>query len=404
MAQLIMNRDDQRLWLDGRRYTPQEIRRWTGDSDRTLSAEKRELFTFLQRWFDDSEKLTVQTSGSTGTPKRYEVRKDRMIESACMTCTFLNLQPGESALLCMNLRYIGAMMMVVRALVAGLHLTVRPASGSPLEHVDQPIDFAAMVPLQVYTSLNQPETKARLSRIGRLIIGGGAISRDLEAQLRLLPHPIYSTYGMTETLSHIALRRINGPEADAYYRPFSGVTLSLSVDQALVINAPGLCDTSLQTNDVVELCADGRFRVIGRLDNVINSGGIKVQIEVVEEQLRSLIDRPFAITSIPDDRLGEAVVLLLAQSVDAAQSVSIAQSVDAANANSVANANDVANADSRAVNADRADHVNNLMEQMKALLPLYHSPKCILLTDIIPLTGNGKVDRLACRKLAQELA
>lgn len=403
MAQLIMNRDEQRLWLDGQSYTPEEIRRWTGDYDQTLSAEKRELFTFLQRWFDDSERLTVQTSGSTGTPKRYEVRKDRMIESACMTCTFLNLQPGESALLCMNLRYIGAMMMVVRALVAGLHFTVRPASGSPLEHVDQPIDFAAMVPLQVYNSLSQPQTKARLSRIGRLIIGGGAISRDLEAQLRLLPHPIYSTYGMTETLSHIALRRINGPEADAYYRPFAGVTLSLSADQALKIDVPGLCDAPLQTNDVVELCGDGRFRVIGRLDNVINTGGIKVQIEVVEEQLRSLIDRPFAITSIPDDRLGEAVVLLLAQPTD------VSQLVNAVHADHVANLVDADHVD-ESVHADcvnrsaEADNSSNLMEQMKALLPLYHSPKYILSTDAIPLTANGKVDRSACRKLAQELA
>ena len=145
-----------------------------------------------------------------------------------------------------------------------------------------------------------------------LIIGGGAIDAALEQEIRQMPNTVYSTYGMTETLSHVALRRLNGPEASPYYHPFPSVTLSLSPDNTLVIDAPLVCDERLVTNDVARLLPDGSFAIIGRKDNIINSGGIKIQIEEVEERLRPYLDLPYAITAAPDPRLGEAVVLLIA--------------------------------------------------------------------------------------------
>ena len=272
---------------------------------------QEDLQAFLAEWHDPSPFLEVQTSGSTGTPKRMRVRKDRMLNSARLTCDQLGLKKGDKALLCMPLRYIAGKMMVVRSLYAGLDLEVREPSGHPLaDWGDTPLRFAAMIPLQVYNTLRVPEERKRLEQTDILIIGGGAIDAALEQEIQQMPNTVYSTYGMTETLSHVALRRLNGPEASPYYHPFPSVTLSLSPDNTLVIDAPLVCDERLVTNDIARLLPDGSFAIIGRKDNIINSGGIKIQIEEVEERLRPYIMGDFAITSVPDEKLGEAVTLL----------------------------------------------------------------------------------------------
>ncbi len=270
------------------------------------------LEEFLEVWHNDSPFLQVQTSGSTGAPKPMAVEKRRMLASARITCDFLGLKPGDTALLCMPLDYIAGKMMVVRALERSLRLVSVPPSGHPLAHEaasSQVFDFAAMVPLQVYNSLQVPAERSRLMQIRQLIIGGGAIDDALAEALRDFPHAVWSTYGMTETLSHIALRRLNGPEASDCYTPFPSVRLSLSADGCLIIEAPAVCDGPLQTNDIAELLPDGRFRILGRKDNVICSGGIKIQIEEVERQLRPHLQSPFLITRRPDSKFGEVCVL-----------------------------------------------------------------------------------------------
>ena len=197
------------------------------------------------------------------------------MQSARLTCEFLGLRQGDSVLLCMPLQYIAGKMVVVRALVAGLNLVIRTPSGHPMADVDIPLRFAAMVPLQVYNTLQVSAEKEKLCRTDILIIGGGAIDAGLEAEIRQLPVKVYSTYGMTETLSHIALRQLNGPDASMLYRPFPSVRLSLSSEHTLVIDAPLVCDTTLVTNDVAEIYPDGSFSILGRKDNTINTGGIK---------------------------------------------------------------------------------------------------------------------------------
>lgn len=206
---MVFNRQEQRLLLEGKEYTPDDIRRCMVRGVENYPSAIWDLFLFLQEWFNDSPLLAVHTSGSTGVPKKLMVRKEQMMQSARLTCEYLNLQAGDTALLCMNLRYIGAMMVVVRSLVAGLNLIVRPASGHPLSDIHEPLKFAAMVPLQVYNTLQVPEEKERLKQTDILIIGGGAVDAGLEADIQSLPGAVYSTYGMTETLSHIALRRLN---------------------------------------------------------------------------------------------------------------------------------------------------------------------------------------------------
>ncbi len=312
---------------------------------------------FIEEWYNDSEYVEVKTSGSTGEPKRMMVKKRRMLNSARITCDFLGLKPGDTALLCMSTDYIAGKMMVVRSIERGLKLISVEPSGHPLANnyqlsiVNCQLDFAAMVPMQVYNSLQVPEERERLIAIRHLIIGGGAIDDAMEAELRKFPNAVWSTYGMTETLSHIALRRISGPEASEWYIPFPTVKLSTTDEGCLVIDAPEVCADTLTTNDIVELKPDGRFRVMGRKDNVICSGGIKIQIEEVERELKPYVRVPYIISKKKNEKFGEIVVLLTEGDTDEARAIC-------------------------------EEH-----------LPKYHRPKLYQHIDQIPLTETGKPAR-----------
>ena len=277
------------------------------------------LEDFLSEWNNGSDRVLVHTSGSTGKPKPMMVEKKRMLNSARITCDFLGLKPGDSALLCMSLDYIAGKMVVVRSIERHLHLISVCPSGHPLKDVNEEITFAAMVPMQVYNTLQVPEERALLCRIRHLIIGGGAIDEALEQKLKALPGDIaiWSTYGMTETLSHIGLRRINGDEASEWYQPFDSVKISQTDEGCLVIDAPQVCAEPLVTNDIVEIesyiynkVEKLRFRIKGRKDNVICSGGIKIQIEEVEALLKPYLEKPFMIAKKKDGKFGEIAVLL----------------------------------------------------------------------------------------------
>ena len=266
---------------------------------------------FLKEWQNGGDRVLVHTSGSTGNPKPLWVEKRRMEASARITCDFLQLRPGDSALLCMPLDYIAGKMVVVRSIVRHLRLISVPPSGHPLKGLTETPTFAAMVPMQVYNSLQVAEERERLRAIRHLIIGGGAIDDGLANQLKDFPNAVWSTYGMTETLSHIALRRLNGEVASLWYTPFASVSVGLNADGCLVIDAPEVCAHQLVTHDIAELSSDGRqFRILGRKDNVIDSGGIKIQIEEVERLLRPYLFVPFIITKVSDAKYGEAVTLL----------------------------------------------------------------------------------------------
>ena len=277
-----------------------------------------------------------------------------MMNSARITCNFLGLKHGDTALLCLSTDYIAGKMMVVRALERGMKLICVEPKGCP--EWEGMVDLAAMVPLQVWNLLHQ--NPSRLTHIRHLLIGGGAIDEHLEKALKDFPNAVWSTYGMTETLSHIALRRLNGPDASDYYTPFPSVKVSLSDDGCLIIDAPLVCAERLVTNDIAEL-SGGRFRILGRKDNVICSGGIKIQIEMVERQLRPHLQAPFLITKRPDAKFGEAVVLLTEGAVDEARTV------------------------------------------CERILPKYHHPRVYLHVDQIPLTETGKPARQQAEQLAR---
>lgn len=220
-----------------------------------------------------------------------------------------------------------------------------------------------MVPMQVYNTLQVPEERERLMQVRHLIIGGGAIDDDMAAELRTFPNAVWSTYGMTETLSHIALRRLSGPEASEWYTPFDTVEVSLNADGCLVIDAPEVCPAVLVTNDRAEIAPDGRrFRIIGRRDNVICSGGVKIQIEEVERALKPHLSFPYIITRCRDAKFGEAIVLLM-----------------------------------------QSDDIGMAREICRRVLPRYWQPKHYLSVAAIPMTETGKPARKRAEQYAEGL-
>jgi len=263
-----------------------------------------EIAVFLNSWFENSLSLKVQTSGSTGTPKIIELPKTAMISSAKATGDFFNVKAGSSALLCMSSQYIAGKMMLVRAMVLGWELDVIPVVSDPLKLTEKQYEFAAMIPLQVHHSFD------KLEQIDQLIIGGGVLSASLLKKIKGLKSKVFATYGMTETITHIAVKRLNGAD-DAFYKTLPNIKLNLDDRECLVIDAPLLTQDTIYTNDLVELLDPYSFNWLGRYDSIINSGGIKFIPEQIESKLSDLFSERFFISSEADDLLGNKLVLVI---------------------------------------------------------------------------------------------
>lgn len=329
-----------------------------------LTAPKyAELASFLDEWFSTSSFIELQTSGSTGAPKKILVEKKRMINSALMTCSFLGLKESMRSLLAMPLKYIGARMVVVRSLAVGMDLVCTKPSMHPMSELDRPVDFAALTPSQASASLEDPKQAALLAECGCLILGGGAVSSELQTGLSSFKGAVWSTYGMTETLSHVALRRLNGDSADEWYRPLDGVQVGTDERGALFIDAPRIAPVRVQTNDLAQISEDGGFKILGRIDNIINSGGVKIQLEAVEEALAKVISSPFMAVGAPDPVYGESCTLLI-----------------------------------------EGDGLGLTHESNEFhVLDRYARPKHVFSVDSLPRTGSGKPDRARARAIAERL-
>ena len=311
------------------------------------------IVLFLKNWFSDSKFMKLQTSGSTGTPKILDVEKDKMLNSAKMTCDFLGLKEGNTALLCLPTEYISGKMMLVRAIERRMKLLIQTPSLFPLENITEEFDFCAMTPLQVQNSLD------KIHCIKKLIIGGASISESLKQQL-IQKNPrtkIYETYGMSETLSHIALKSIS-PKREEYFRVLDGIKISQDQRGCLVINAPLLNDKILITNDLIKLKNKREFNFLGRIDNIINSGGIKISPENLEDWIKKFIPNELVFIGIPDINLGEKLVLVLEGKED----------------------------------LNLKSHILQLPFEKK-----YLKPKEIIFIEKIPRTPNNKIDRLGLK-------
>ena len=258
---------------------------------------------FLLDWFDSKPYIEMQTSGSTGTPKVIRVEKQAMVNSAMATGDFFELRSGNRALQCLPVKYVAGKMMLIRSIILGLDLDYVAPTSHPMKDLDDhKYDFVAMVPMQAQNSLKE------LKNVKKLIVGGAQISASLEKELMKLPTEVYETYGMTETITHIAAKRV-GEKA---FTVLPHVTISYDDRNCLVIHAPHIiAEEAVVTNDLVELVNENQFIFLGRLDNVINSGGVKIMPEQVEHKLDGTIDRRFFITSKEDAELGEKVVLVI---------------------------------------------------------------------------------------------
>ncbi len=323
-----------------------------------------ELADFLDEWDAPSATMELRTSGSTGRPTVLQARKAAMRASAEMSCRAFGLRAGDVALLCLPLRYIAGKMMVLRALVGGLRLVVAEPCGDPLAALAPeafPLDFAPLVPMQAARCLATSDGAARLARVRTLLLGGAFVEPSLEEALQAQPGcRAFASYGMTETLSHIALRRLNGPERSAFYSPLPGVELALSEAGTLCIRAPHLGIERLETNDLAEMNTAGGFRILGRRDAVINSGGIKIQAEELEARLHAATGLSLIAVPRAHAALGECVALLWEGPPEAEARLRAA------------------------------------CEE----LPRYHHPRLLCRVEALPRTATGKLARAACREIA----
>lgn len=262
---------------------------------------ERAIGEFLLDWFDDKEYIEMTTSGTTGLPKLVKLEKQAMIQSALATGDFFGLEPGNKALLCLPVQFIAGKMMLVRSLILGLELDVVSPSTEPLTNNSTKYDFVAMVPLQVQNSIEG------LKNVKKLIIGGAKMDSALEEKLLPLKTEIYETYGMTETITHIAAKRVG----DSVFSILPNVKISKDDRDCLVISVSSISDEPIVTNDLVELITENQFIFLGRIDNVINSGGVKLIPEQIEAKLIGKIDARFFVTGIPDTILGEKLILVI---------------------------------------------------------------------------------------------
>lgn len=327
--------------------------------------QQREFEQQIERlkaqWNDVKPFIEVSSSGSTGVEKTLKIPKEILKRSALRTIEHLNIKSKATALICLPTQYIAGCMMVVRCIVNDLSPIVVAPSSRPFSSLQQSPYFAAVTPMQVYESLKHPR-EARLMRgVRELIIGGGAISNEIEEKLRKFPHHVWCTYGMAETASNVALRRINGDKCSMGYKPLKGVHITIN-DEGCIEIEDTLLTIKHTTNDLAKFHDDGGFEIIGRKDNVICSGGKKWLPEVIEQKL-STLPFPFLITAVPDEKYGEAITLL-----------------------------------HTSPNTETC-----IMQMCRDLVDGQECPKRIFRVENLPITPTGKPARKEAKKLAQNM-
>lgn len=270
---------------------------------------ERALGNFLLDWLDNNDFLITQTSGSTGSPKKLKIKKQHMVNSAIMTGDFFGLEPGNTVLSCLPSNFIAGKMMIIRAIILGMELDLIRPSAFPLIDYEKKYDFCAMTPMQLKNFLKYSDN------LKIIIVGGSKVPQSLIDDMQQVKANVYETFGMTETITHIAVKKLNnfkdGDISNAHFKVLPDIKISKDKRGCLVIDAPKLSDDIIVTNDIIKLHDDRSFEWMGRYDNVINSGGVKLHPEKIESKLRSRIEEQFFIASEDDDTLGSRLILVL---------------------------------------------------------------------------------------------
>ncbi len=346
------------LTITNQQFEEKELRQFSGQKllDQHTPPWEKDVFRFILNWLDPSPSIIQYSSGTTGKSKKLQLLKESMIRSAMNTCRYFNLARGQTALLCLPVEYIAGKMMVIRSIVAGLDLhMMEPRSRLDFYGIP-PVDFSAMVPVQLSNLLKaSPDFPA----IKKILVGGSEIATELVNQLNQVPAEVYAGFGMAETCSHVALRCLNGPDRQDDYHALPEVNLDQDERGCLVIAADYL-PQKVVTNDLVQFTGPGSFKWMGRFDNLINSGGIKVVPEEMEKEIRKETGLECAIIGLPDRKLGQRLILVAEKSRIATKEPGVRSS-------------------------------------LKKLLPAKLQVRDIVLIDKLPRNSAGKLDR---RKLA----
>lgn len=292
-----------RFQLNGFSFTPDELKIIGCDFIKEGDHYERALGEFIMDWMDNTDSINVKTSGSIGVPKEIRLSKQSMVASAIKTGDYFNIEIGDTVLHCLPTDFIAGKMMLVRAMILGLSLDLKAPNSNPLKDSNREYDFAAMIPLQAQNSMD------KIRNIKTLIVGGASISPELHSALVANHDHCFETYGMTETITHIAVSKLYIPKQP--FKALPGVQVSVNAQGCLLIDAPHVSEDIITTNDLVNLIDNNSFTFKGRNDNVINSGGFKISPETVEAKLSSVIKKPFFISGLPDDKLGYKLVMII---------------------------------------------------------------------------------------------
>lgn len=313
---------------------------------------------FIIKWLSGKDSFILHTSGSTGKPKPISINRSQLEASAKATIKALSLQRNGTVLLCINPEFIGGRMIIVRAMMNDMKILYHETSGMPIEHLKKQVSLCSMVPLQLQNILNDKKHREKLNLIENLLIGGASLDQSYIPALQNFKTKIYATYGMTETVSHIGLKRLNGSHKDDCFQLIEGTNIRQDERGCLVVKGAVTDDKEIVTNDIVKLLGDRQFQWLGRADLVINSGGIKIHPEALEYKIHTIlpkhcINKKIAIGSVPDSKLGHRVVIYI----------------------------------------ESENEIEEIKEILKSELDKYEIPKEFIYKNQFPLTSSGKLDR-----------
>jgi O-succinylbenzoic acid--CoA ligase len=344
----------------------------------------KKVFDFKKAWESGQETFEIQTSGSTGIPKKILLHRKQMLASVKMTAKAFNLKEGDTAFCCLNIDYIAGMMMLVRAFEIGMDLLIVEPKSNPFEDIEKHLyilkanrgqNFFAFVPLQIQTILEStPIFYEILNSAKAIIIGGAAVNDAILEKVQKIYRPVYVTYGMSETLTHIAIKRINGSEKEDFFNTLEGVDIQLNEESCLMIKSKTTDGQWITTNDVAEIINGSSFVLHGRIDNVINSGGVKIQLEKVEKAVDSVLKKlktdeqklngRYFVFSLPDEKLGERLIFVLEKETNAAFP-----------------------------SRDDATKID-ILQGFKEILPKFEVPKEVFFLEKMLETPTGKIDKI----------
>ncbi len=337
-------------------YSFQEILDYSGEEEALL---------FCQQWLGGQDRFEVKTSGSTGKPRTVTLSRNQMLASAKASAAVLQPKERDYLFLSLSPASIGGKMSLVRALEWQLPIHIIPATAQPFDQIPEnhPYTICSLVPLQLHDIIKDESSRKKLERFRIILLGGAGIDTTLHQAIQRISPLVYHSFGMTETCSHIALKRLNGENPQAHFHPVPGVKISLSLERTLMIEADASIHNPLETNDLAVIHADGSFDILGRKDHSINSGGIKIQLDEMERLFAEVIPNSlYFCAGIADERLGEKLVIFIEGDPFPSDEV---------------------------------------MQALKALAPAYKAPKALIFVPRFSRTATGKIDRI---KISQQWA